>query len=290
MWITETNIRLLGIDLDGTLLNSNKQISVEDEEAIIKVMKLGVIVIPVTGRPKSGIPQKVKMLFRNSYWISSNGAVTTVASCKEDIKVVGLNKETVIDILEYLSMVKVSIQIEVIVDGIAFVEQHHLIEIKNKYKNTPLETYIETTRKPVANIREFVCECQEEILEISIMTDSIYTKKKISKKISKYKNIKITSSINTDLEINAHDASKGLSIIQLGKMIGIERSEIMACGDSGNDIEMLQQVGIGVAMENADEDTLKAANYVTLSNNESGVAYAINKFILKGRGYCDVTN
>lgn len=274
------NIRLLGIDLDGTLLNSDKQISVDDEEAIIEVMKKGIIVIPITGRPKSGIPQKVKTLFQNSYWISSNGAVTTVASCKEDIKVHSLKKETAIYILEYLSTVKESIQIEVIVDGVAFVEENQLIEIKNKYKNTSLETYIETTRKPVANIREFVCESQEEILEISIMTNSISTKQKISKEIAKYQNIKVTSSINTDLEINSHDASKGLSIIQLGKMIGIDQTEIMACGDSGNDIEMLQQVGIGVAMKNADEDTIKAANYVTLSNNESGVAHAINKFIL----------
>jgi Cof subfamily protein (haloacid dehalogenase superfamily) len=276
------NIRLLGIDLDGTLLDSNKQISLEDEKAIIEVMKKGIVVIPITGRPKSGIPQKVKTLFQNSYWISSNGAVTTVASCKEDIKIHSLKKETVIDILEYLSTVEEKIQIEVIVNGVAFVEESQLIDIKKRYKNTSLETYIETTRKPVPNIRDFVLECQGEILEISIMTDSIEIKKKISNEISKYQNIKITSSINTDLEINSHEASKGLSIVQLGIMIGIDRSEIMACGDSGNDIEMLQQVGIGVAMKNADEDTIKAANYITLSNNESGVAHAIHKFILEG--------
>jgi len=232
-------------------------------------MKKGIIVIPITGRPKSGIPQKVKKLFKNSYWISSNGAVTTVASCKEDIKIHSLKKETVIEILEYLSMIKDSIQIEIIVNGKAFVEESQLIAIKKRYKNTSLETYIETTRRPVANIWDFVHECQSEILEISIMTDSIETKKKISKEMAKYQNIRITSSIHTDLEINSYEASKGLSIIQLGKMIGIDRSEIMACGDSGNDIEMLSQVGIGVAMKNADEDTIKAANYVTLSNNSS---------------------
>ena len=68
----------------------------------------------------------------------------------------------------------------------------------------------------------------------------------------------------------------------MGKLLGIKREEIMACGDGDNDTVMLSEVGFGVAMANAEEQVKAAADYITESNDEEGVAKAIEKFVLRG--------
>ena len=83
-----------------------------------------------------------------------------------------------------------------------------------------------------------------------------------------------------NLEINAAGVNKGKAMIELGKLLGISREEIMAFGDGNNDLKMLKEVGTGVAMENAISSVKEAADYVTLSNDEEGVAKFIEKYVL----------
>ena len=82
------------------------------------------------------------------------------------------------------------------------------------------------------------------------------------------------------LEINAAGVNKGKAMIELGKLLGIPREEIMAFGDGNNDLKMLKEVGTGVAMENAIPSVKEAADYVALSNDEEGVAKFIEKYVL----------
>ena len=89
-----------------------------------------------------------------------------------------------------------------------------------------------------------------------------------------------------NIEINDEGVNKGTALIELGKMLGIERAEIMACGDGDNDVDMLREVGFGVAMANADEKTKAAADYITVSNEEQGAARAIEQFVLRGGKTC----
>ena len=77
--------------------------------------------------------------------------------------------------------------------------------------------------------------------------------------------------------------SKGYTQRQLAEMLGVDMKETMACGDSENDIDILKAAGIGVAMANASEVTKEAADYVTLSNEEDGVAHAIYELVLRER-------
>ena len=81
--------------------------------------------------------------------------------------------------------------------------------------------------------------------------------------------------------------NKGRALVELGNLLGIPREEIMACGDGDNDTVMLREAGFGVAMGNAEDQTKEAADYITLTNEEEGVAYAIEKFVLRGgKGEC----
>ncbi len=82
------------------------------------------------------------------------------------------------------------------------------------------------------------------------------------------------------LEILPPKIDKAYALQKLIQKLGINREEVIACGDGYNDITMLQFAGLGVAMENATEQTKKAADYITLSNDDDGVAFVIQKFIL----------
>ena len=90
--------------------------------------------------------------------------------------------------------------------------------------------------------------------------------------------ILVSSSIGNNLEINAEGADKGSALMRLADALGIDRGETMAFGDGENDISMLRMAGLGVAMDNAQEPVKKAADYITGSNNDSGVASAIRRF------------
>ena len=94
----------------------------------------------------------------------------------------------------------------------------------------------------------------------------------------------VTSSSKIDLEVNAKGINKGLGLVWLGEKLGIKREEIMACGDHLNDYEMLKEVGFAVAMGNAMEELKEIADYVTDTNDEDGVAKAIERFVLRSEG------
>ena len=93
------------------------------------------------------------------------------------------------------------------------------------------------------------------------------------------KDIHHTCSAERDVEIGSL-CSKGTSLLELAESLGINQSEVMAIGDSGNDLNMLELAGLSVAMENSSKSIIDIADYVTKSCEESGVAYAIQKFCL----------
>ena len=251
-------IRLLGLDLDGTLLNNKKQISLIDEASIKKAMQRGVIIVPITGRPKKGIPESIEKLFHSSYVITSNGAVTTDVQLQKNIDSAYIHSKTALNIVELIQLQKEKINVEIFADGIGYVQKKQLDVIKELYRGTHLESYFNISRIPVNDINRLIIGRNDDIAEISIMTESIAIKNKIHKLLAEFEDIKITSSVQTDLEINAKNAGKGMALLRLAKQLGIRNSQIMACGDSGNDIEMLQSVGISVAMSNATKEVKKS--------------------------------
>ena len=83
-----------------------------------------------------------------------------------------------------------------------------------------------------------------------------------------------------NLEVSDEGATKGLALLELGRMLGLEKSQVMACGDSENDLAMLEAVGLGVAMGNALLAIQQKAAAVTATNDEDGVALALEKYVL----------
>ena len=100
------------------------------------------------------------------------------------------------------------------------------------------------------------------------------------KALAEIPGIFVTSSLSNNLEVNAVGADKGGALLRLAELLGIRQEATMAFGDGENDISMLRMAGIGVAMENAEDHVKEAADYVTVTNNEAGVAAALRKFVL----------
>ena len=87
--------------------------------------------------------------------------------------------------------------------------------------------------------------------------------------------------MSNNIEVNAKGVNKGRGLLLLGELLGIGSEEIMAVGDGSNDIAMLREAGLGVAMENATDEVKAAADVITLSNDREGAAAAIEKYILQ---------
>ena len=92
--------------------------------------------------------------------------------------------------------------------------------------------------------------------------------------------VEATSSLGCNLELNAPGVTKGQALLTLAGTLGYSREQVMACGDSDNDLAMIKAAGLGVAMGNAEPEVKAAADVIVSDNNHDGVAEAIHRFIL----------
>lgn len=275
------SIKMIGLDLDGTLLNSEKRISDYTRSVLNQAIEKGVIVLPSTGRPVTGLPKEVTEFPGIRYAVTSNGA--RVVDLKENGKSVyecGVPVEKVKGVMKILS--KYDTMREVYYKGHGYAAGEKIDEVERYMSNPVMKEYILATRIRVDDIDTYVEEHMESVDKVHILfADPEKEKMKAAREIEEmYPELNVTSALENNLEINEEGANKGLALIELGKLLGIEREEIMACGDGLNDRAMIEAVGLGVAMENAMEEVKTVADYITVSNDEDGVAKAIEKFVL----------
>ena len=229
-------IKMIGLDLDGTLLNDKKELTSHTREILTRAIDQGVTVLVATGRPVTGIPEVLRNFPGMRYALTSNGG--RILDLQED-KVLYANMlsyemgAAILKIFGDYDTFK-----EIYFDGRGFVQADELLKVGEYLRNPAMADYIRTTRKGITSLWEKM------------------------------------------EEMNAPGVNKGMGLIQLGRLLGIEREEIMACGDGNNDLMMLKEVGFGVAMANGADEVKEVADYITLSNEEDGVAAAIEKFVL----------
>ena len=142
--------------------------------------------------------------------------------------------------------------------------------------------YVRSTRTVVPSIVKWYGEAERDADETAAYgLRSMQDIERARKELEEIPGLVLTGSLGNNIEINAQGIDKGIGMIELGHRLGIDRDEIMACGDGDNDLEMLKAVGFGVAMGNAEESVKAVADYVTDTNEEEGVAKAVEKFALR---------
>lgn len=278
--MTKQNIKLIGLDLDGTLLDSDKAFTEYSRRVIAEAIRQGVIVLPATGRPASGIPKEVMEFPGIRYALTSNGARVLDMQEKKVLyeRLIPYGSgEKLLEILQ-----KYDALLEIYYDGIGYANERDLKIVDRYMPSAPMVKYILNTRRPVEDVCRMYRREHRPADKIQALFASQEDKRNaFAETGEKVPEITVCGALSNNLEANAGEARKGVALVKLGEILGIAREEIMACGDGSNDIEMVREAGFGVAMSNAIDEVKEAADYVTLSNNEDGAARAIEKYVLK---------
>ncbi|MBU3142947.1 Cof-type HAD-IIB family hydrolase [Clostridium sp. CF012] len=265
--------KLLAIDMDGTLLNSNKAISKGNKAAIKKAIEKGVKVVITSGRGLNGLDKfldEVHLRGENEYLIANNGGTIYRISDFECISYKGLRGRDL--------MKAHALSVEFGLNMIAYTHEGAIASEENEF--TRFET--EYVGNPV-KILDFKSQVndEDEITKILFsQTEELLAKKMLEIPKEFYSEYNVVKTMPIVFEVMDKDCNKGYGVKVLGDMLGIKKEEIICIGDQANDIEMIAYAGLGIAMGNAIEELKDIAEYVTLDNDNDGVAKAIEKFIL----------
>lgn len=274
--------RMIGMDLDGTLLKTNKELTPYTKDVLQRAIRQGIIVMPATGRPISGVPKELLELPGIRYAVTANGArVVDIKSGKAMVEEL-LSHDTaakLMDVFERFDTFR-----EIYFDGVGYASEEALKQI-GRYLFVPaMANYITSTRIAVKDVRKKFEETRRPVDKIQALFTSVEDRdaaRREIEEIEKIPGIEITGALPMNIEVNVAGVNKGKAMIELGKVLGIPREEIMAFGDGDNDLKMLTEVGTGVAMENAIASVKAAADYITASNDEEGVAKFIERYVLE---------
>ena len=271
-------IKLVALDLDGTLFNDQKQITPRTRAAIEAALQQGVTVVPATGRAVCGVPEQITAIPGVRYALTSNGAA--VVDLQTGQKLVDLPFDAALALRVYDVIEPFGGALSIFIGGKSYTTQQNAAE--NMALVPPnLQRYFRDTRIEVADMRQTLREHAHEVEKFSILyPDEAVRTAAWQAVAAACPEVEITSSLERNMELNAPGVSKGPGLMALANALGLDRREVMAVGDSGNDRTMIELAGLGVAMGNATDEVKQAADAVTADNEHDGVAQAIERYVL----------
>lgn len=269
-------IKMIGLDLDGTLLTSDKKLLPFTRQVLTEAIERGIQVLMATGRPYTGIPEELRKLPGIRYALTSNGARILDTQTGKALIEHLLPLESAKKALEILQ--KYDTLQEVYFEGQGYAEAEKLDRISRYHHNPHMWEYVRSSRKPVDSLPELIAREGRDMDKVQALFADMVELAQAWKELERCKELVLVSSLGYNIEINAAGVDKGIGLMELGELLGFCPEEIMACGDGDNDIQMLERAGIGVAMGNAEEKVKAAADYITETNDEEGAAKAIIRY------------
>lgn len=277
------DIKLVALDLDGTLFDNSSRISKRNLTAIRSITDKGIHVVISTGRPFEGIPfDQIKGTGIN-YAITANGSGIYEISTGKCLYENAMDEELVTPILNFL--LTRDIHIDAFIGGkgytpIQCVETAQKLTVPSSIKN-----YIITTRTRLDNILQFIHENQLKVQKMTLnfypaADGTLIDRETVRKFLVSNPSITTVCGGYNNLEFTRADANKGVGLRKLAEILGVNPDATMAIGDTENDLAIIEAAGIGVAMGNATDAVKARADYVTTTNTKDGVAAAIEHFIL----------
>lgn len=266
--------KVLALDIDGTLVTSDKKITERTKQTLSEAARQGVKIVIASGRPVQGVlgfAKELNLKELDGYILSFNGG--RIISCRtgeivHDIKlpleylpeIYSLSKEYGVNLMTYegddLICEDISdpfLAIEAKINGLGMKQVDNLAN----HVDFPINKCL------MLGEGDYLAEVEKKVHE------------KLSDRMDVYR------SEPYFLEILPKGIDKAKSLEKLLEILGCSREELMACGDGYNDLTMIKYAGMGVAMANARDEVKESADYVTVSNDEDGVAEVVDKFILK---------
>lgn len=271
-------IKMIGLDLDGTLLNTKKELTDHTRRVLAEAINAGILVLMATGRPFTGIPEELRTFPGIHYALTSNGARVLDTDHNKILIEQLLPMESAKKALRIFE--KYDTLSEIYFDGQGYADAAKLDNVGKYHHDPNMWNYVRTTRIAVPDIWDVIAKENRNMDKVQALFANMDERAAAWKELSELKELELVGSLSYNIEINAAGVNKGTALVALGEMLGIPRESIMACGDGDNDVHLLQEVGFGVAMANAQPQVKEAADHITASNDEDGVARAIEKFAL----------
>ena len=267
------NYKMIVLDLDGTLTNRDKVITDNTKRVLMEAQKRGKKVVLASGRPTYGVMPLAEQLHLEQYGgyiLSFNGGIIMDCRTREVVfkkqlpisanaKIVELAKDEGVDLLTY--------------------EEPAIITDNPDCPYAQKESKINGIR--IKKVEDMASYLNFAVPKFLMMDDGDYLALVEARvKAALGKNFSVYRSEPYFLEILPRGIDKAQCLAQLLDQVNIRQEEMIACGDGYNDLSMIQFAGLGVAMENAVLPVRNAADYVTYSNNDEGVAHVVEKFML----------
>ena len=263
--------RMLVLDMDDTLLTDDHKISEENKEMLFKAQELGIYVVLASGRPTlamTAFAKELKLDINNSFMLSFNGAVIT--DLKED-KVLfeqTLTQQQIHELYDYSLKSKTHI--------ITYVDGKIVSETDSEY----IEIEKNITGLEHNKVRNFKDAVTSSAVKCILLEEPTYLRKVEADLKAAMPDLSVSMSKPFFLEVAPNGIDKAASVKFLADKLNILQSEIIAVGNAGNDLSMIEYAGLGVWVDNVDPELRHRADVIVASNNNHGVAEVVRRFIL----------
>jgi len=265
----KTPIRLVAIDLDGTLLRSDKNLTNHSARAIMQALLSGVQVVLATARPPRSTREIHKHLKLETVTIHYNGAVIYDLCKDRTLYHQSLRPGIAINIAHMVRRIdpQISVTAEILNRRYADHIKPPIPEPERRFVPDYIGPYPNFLHQPVTKL--MLRTDAQKMQQIRQAVRQAYVKQ-----------VSILVSDKQQIQIMAPGVNKAVTLARVAAYYDIPQSQVMAIGDAGNDATMIQWAGLGVAVANAWPKVLDIADTVVPSNDENGVAFAINEYVL----------
>lgn len=268
------NVRLIALDLDGTLLNDAKELTERTQRALEAASRSGIEVVLSTGRPVTALPQEVAHFPYIKYALTADGARIENLRTGELLFEGLIPKEMVrpiYDIFDDYDVIE-----EIYIKGQGYISERDIDHLEEYTTNPAHAAYARRTRKRVADIHDLL---DQDIDKAHALFKSFEDREDAMRRIREIADLELCDAFPINLEVSAPGINKGEGLKILGEKLGIKTKDMMAFGDSNNDAAMLQTAGVAVVMDNAYESVKEMADVIAPSNEEDGVAAVIEQML-----------
>lgn len=288
--------KLITVDLDGTLLNKYGEVSEYTKNIIKKVTDQGILVVLASGRISESVLTIAKEIGANKYYISGNGSVLYDMQKKEIIYEKYLSKEKVLELIELCE--KNSIYYNIYTESSVIAKSLNYNVAFYNYENTKKSSDKKTEINIVDDVYNYIKTLNtNKFLKMTICDENKIVFSSILRKVKDIPDIDVlevshmskkkikmgTKEVSVGYyytEVSSKNVDKWYAIEEIMKKENIAKEEVISFGDNNNDILMIKNAGLGIAMGHSNEQVKKVAKFVTQTNDEDGVAKALENTIL----------
>ena len=271
------HIKLVASDLDGTLLNKNKEITPRLFDALKKLDELGIYFVPSTGRPFGTVPKAIKELPFLKYVITSNGAAIYDAAEQKNIIESFLTPEAVDAVIKIAK--ELPVITEYFIEGKAYIAKDIYDDLAPFNLTESHVTYIKNSRTPVEDFWNEMKRNNTVLENINLVFADMELRKETWDRLKALGLASVTAATTKNIEITSLYATKAKALEKLCEVLGFTRENVLAMGDGDNDMPMIQFAGIGVAMANGEEHIKQAADIIADDCNDFGAAKILEQII-----------